>query len=187
MKYPKFSIRQFAFFQFVKDQHGEQVRSYTGDPYYIHLMSVADTVLHIRPDLVEVAMGHDLLEDTDCKTADIWNILKELQYTKSERSFIVDGIIALTDQYTKEAYPELNRKARKQMEAMRLGSIDPAYQTVKLADLIDNSVSIIEHDDKFARVYIQEKVDILDKMRLGDIGLFMKCCAIVSKFEEERN
>ena len=42
----------------------------------------------------------------------------------------------------------------------------PVVQTIKVADLIHNTWSIVEHDPKFAQVYLREK-----KVLLGALGL----------------
>jgi hypothetical protein len=44
-------------------------------------------------------------------------------------------------------------------------------QTIKLADLISNSKSIMEHDPAFAKTYLEEKRLLLDVMTKGDPGL----------------
>jgi guanosine-3',5'-bis(diphosphate) 3'-pyrophosphohydrolase len=44
-------------------------------------------------------------------------------------------------------------------------------QTIKLADLISNSKSIMEHDPAFAKTYLEEKRMLLAVMTRGDAGL----------------
>ena len=46
-----------------------------------------------------------------------------------------------------------------------------AAQTIKLADLISNSRSIMAHDPNFARTYLEEKRMLLEVMTKGDPGL----------------
>ena len=45
-------------------------------------------------------------------------------------------------------------------------------QTIKLADLINNTSSIVKHDTKFAKVYLREKALLLDVLTRGDITLW---------------
>ena len=170
--------RQQKFLVFVKQKHEGQVRKYTGEPYYTHLLSVAETVSKVLPDYtlaVEIALGHDLLEDTDCTSLDLYRKLRSIGYGSTESAVISTGVVALTDVYIKDDYPDLNRKARKQLEAQRLGKIDFVAQTIKYADLLDNGSSIGQHDPGFAKVYLQEKADILAVMDKGDKGLFELC------------
>jgi hypothetical protein len=44
-------------------------------------------------------------------------------------------------------------------------------QTIKLADLISNTRSIMEHDEAFAKTYLAEKRLLLEVMTKGDRGL----------------
>ncbi|MEO0828837.1 MAG: hypothetical protein AAFY03_00050 [Pseudomonadota bacterium] len=61
-----------------------------------------------------------------------------------------------------------NRAARKAAEAQRLSQISPDAQTIKYADLISNTNSIVERDKGFAKVYLAEKDAILKVMRDGN-------------------
>jgi hypothetical protein len=88
---------------------------------------------------------------------------------------IVNLVVELTDVYTKENFPDLNRRARKEMEAKRLGEISSRAQTIKYADLLDNGEDIMKNDPSFGRVYIKEKERILNYMNFGDRTLYNKC------------
>ena len=52
-------------------------------------------------------------------------------------------------------------------------------QTIKLADLISNSRSIMEHDPAFARTYLEEKRMLLEVMTKGDPGLYAEASKYV--------
>ncbi|MCE7992416.1 MAG: metal-dependent phosphohydrolase [Roseivirga sp.] len=174
------SKRQKRLLAFVKEQHGQQKRKYTGDPYWTHVYSVAERVSQLVPEGIEIALGHDLLEDTSCTYELLKSFLSKNGYTASEATQIADGVVELTDVFVKEDYPELNRKTRKEKEADRLSRISPLAQSVKYADLIDNNLSIVEHSSSFAKTYLMEKVDILDGMRLGNIHLLIHACAVLN-------
>jgi guanosine-3',5'-bis(diphosphate) 3'-pyrophosphohydrolase len=174
MRTIKLTARQEQLFAFVSKHHGDQVRKYTGEPYTEHLLNVATMV---PADLVEVALCHDLFEDTECSSLDLFDFLLNNGYDGNESDFICDGVHDLTDYYTKERCPDLNRAARKKLEAVRLGKISHTSQTVKYADLINNTSSIAYLDPGFAVTYMREKREILDQMRDGNIDLLIKCCA----------
>src|SRR5690349_15559855 len=92
--------RQEKLWQWVKEQHGEQKRKYTGDPYYTHLWNVAQLVNNVVPDLVfgiEVALCHDLFEDTKCTASDLYNKLYSIGYGFSEMVEIVESVYDLSD------------------------------------------------------------------------------------------
>lgn len=174
--------KQKLFFEFVKEQHGDQIRKYTGKPYWTHLLSVASIVARFDPLAIEVALGHDLIEDVDgCEWATIFDALVLCGYTEIEAYKIASAIQELTDKYTKENYPSLNRKARKRLEANRLSKVSSLAQTAKYADLIDNTAAIVEHDINFSRVYLDEKFQILEGMRNGNVNLLLECMTSLAK------
>ena len=168
--------RQERLLTFVKVEHGEQVRKYTNEPYWKHLVSVATIVSKYEPDGIEAALCHDLFEDTKCQPETLQNALIDFGYTKQESATIPALVMELTDRFIPELYPELNRNERKKREAERLGKICFLSQSVKYADLIDNTSSIVKYDKGFAVKYLQEKVRILDHMRNGNINLLIDCC-----------
>ena len=178
-----FTDRQLSLLEFVKTQHGTQVRKYTGEPYYNHCVDVANLVQPFDTEgkfLVEIALCHDLYEDTDCDEHTLAVMLPYFGYTDEEAWFISSSVVHLTDVYTKD-FVVLNRKARKEMEALRLSKIEPYLQTVKYADVISNTSSIVEHDVNFAKVYLEEKEYLLSIMNKGEISLYLRCCEIFEK------
>lgn len=181
--------KQRNLFEVVEHWHGEQKRKYTKEPYTRHLLAVANIILNLPVQisgLVEIALCHDLFEDTEFPQENMLGILLATGYSKGAAKFIELGIIALTDEFTGVAYPGINRKKRKGLEAERLGTIDPLYQTVKYADIIDNTSSIVKHDSGFAKVYMQEIQRVMDVMRGGNIVLRHKCDALVKQYFENQ-
>ncbi|MDW3194885.1 MAG: metal-dependent phosphohydrolase [Cytophagales bacterium] len=175
----EWTSQQKSLLEFVKKKHGDQKRKYTGAPYWTHLVAVATIVKPYAPEGVEIALCHDLFEDTSCGEEELLSLLTEAGYTNEKANMILHGALELTDQFVPENYPELNRKERKKREAVRLGEISALAQTVKYADLIDNSSSIIKEDPGFARIYLSEKQDILNVMRAGNPTLLKRCEKII--------
>lgn len=153
---------------FVTKWHGKQLRKYTDEPYIVHLLAVASRAEKAIPFGYEVGMCHDLVEDTDCTYKDIQEFFESIGYSNFSSLWIVKLVDQLTDVYTSEAYPNLNRATRKKLEAERLHKVHPDAQTVKYCDLIDNTSSIVKYDKDFAKVYLDEKQYILSKMNRGD-------------------
>lgn len=148
---------------FAATAHAGQLRKFDGLPYITHPIRVM-TMLHqhaaaVSEDQLVAAILHDVVEDTpvDIKTI-------ERRFGSTVASLVFD----LTDQFTPEAYPSMNRFARKAAERTRLASISAQAQDIKLADLIDNTISIVAGDIGFARTYLREKEDLLKVMRDGD-------------------
>lgn len=170
--------KQIALLEFVKHEHGEQKRKYTIEPYWGHCLSVAELVQQYEPEgfTFEIALCHDLIEDPKTPSHRIVKELTFIGYTPKESFHILDGVLALTDFYTHERYPYLKRKDRKRLECLRLSGIDPIFQSVKYADLIDNTSSIVANDPGFAKVYLAEKGEILKEMNKGNSILYRLAC-----------
>lgn len=150
-----------------------QVRKYTGEPYWVHTDRVAILVDdHGGTDaMIAAAHLHDVLEDVEPEL--IKRGMKE--YSDHFRvalaefpSEVRNMVVELTHEFTQEKYPKLNRAQRKKLEADRLALVSRNSKTIKLADLIDNSDSIVKHDIGFARTYLREKEYLLGVLREGE-------------------
>jgi hypothetical protein len=75
---------------------------------------------------------------------------------------LADGVRLLSDTETG------NRAQRKAAGRARLAAAPDWVQTIKCADLISNTASIVQHDPAFAVVYIEEKRLLLDVMTRAD-------------------
>lgn len=144
--------------EFGANAHEGQVRKYTGNPYFNeHCVAVAARVKARGgdDDMIVAALLHDTVEDTDVTLDEV------------EREFgiaVASLVDALTDRYTHEAYPELNRAKRKKLEAERMATVSDAAKEIKLCDMMDNTESIVSHDPGFAKVYLREKAYLLECM-----------------------
>jgi (p)ppGpp synthase/HD superfamily hydrolase len=109
--------------------------------------------------MVAAAWLHDVVEDTGCT------------YTDIHMAFGAD-IAALVGWLTDVSKPEDGpRWYRKKMDREHTAEAPAEAQTIKLADLISNSRSIMEHDPKFAKTYLEEKRLLLTVMTRGDADL----------------
>lgn len=176
----KLTTQQTKLLDFVKEKHFSQKRKYTGEPYWYHLLAVANTTDGLAPFAIEISLCHDLFEDTSTSYNELDKFLLEIGYLPDESIYICDGVMALTDLYTKDAYPDFNRAKRKALEATRLGSIKPDYQTIKYGDLIDNTSSIVDNDPNFAKTYLKEKREILSKMKSGNQTLYKQALSQIN-------
>jgi (p)ppGpp synthase/HD superfamily hydrolase len=149
-------------FEFAKAKHAGQVRRYTGEPYINHCFAVAALVAIVpwrTEEMLAAAILHDTIEDTDTTYEEL---VKEFGRT------IANLVLDLTDQIPLSAG---NRTHRKELEAERLARTSMAAQTIKVADLIDNTLTIAEHDPGFAKVYLKEKAHLLSVLTLADEDL----------------
>jgi (p)ppGpp synthase/HD superfamily hydrolase len=157
--------------------HGDQKRKYSGEPYVNHTITVSNIVRDYGGDesMVYAAILHDVLEDTPTNSLELVKRLMGVTDDSELTMKVLRLVKELTDIYTKESYPDINRKGRKEMEAMRLGEVSPKAQTIKYADLLDNGVDILKNDPKFGEVYLKEKETILKYMDKGNSELYNKC------------
>jgi hypothetical protein len=87
----------------------------------------------------------------------------------------------LTDQFTKANYPQWNRRKRKQKEAERLSKTSADAQTIKYADILDNSLTIVNAGEDFARTYLVEGRVILKEMKNGNQALRERVIQVVEE------
>ena len=162
--------------ELAKNLHGDQKRKYTGEPYVNHTIQVAKIVKEYggSDTMICAAILHDVLEDTPTTPIQLFNHLRSI-ISNAKTIETLKLVKELTDVFTKENYPDINRKGRKEMEAMRLGLISPDAQTIKYADLLDNGQDIMRNDPKFGEVYLKEKEEILKHMNKGNQELYKKC------------
>lgn len=177
--------RQASLYAFCVLHHHTQKRKYTNEPYINHCIAVAEMADTLCDFGWEIGMCHDLLEDTECDSFELYNALKRFGYSIENSKFIVGRVLELTDKYTHENYPDFNRAIRKKLEAKRLHGISYAAQTVKYCDLINNTDSIVKYDKGFAVKYIAEKREILEGMKGGNKHMLRKCQFSLRKAEKE--
>lgn len=160
--------------KFATIAHEGQVRKYTDEPYIEHpkrVVALLKTVKH-TPEMVAAAYLHDVVEDTKVSIQDI---------KARFGSQVADLVAELTDEYEKVKYPNLNRRARKDLEVMRQAKMTTAAKTIKLADVIDNTRDIVKNDPGFARKYLREMYGLTRALQGGEFDLLMKACYEVEK------
>lgn len=149
----------FEAMKFAREVHQHQQRKYTGNPYADHLAEVAGIVTTIidhdfdHDTIIAVAWLHDCMEDQGVALGTIGRRFGLV---------VADGVCLLSDLETG------NRAERKAASRTRLASAPGWVQTIKCADLISNTSSIVKHDPNFAVVYMEEKRLLLDVMTHAD-------------------
>lgn len=152
-------------------KHQGQIIRRTTIPYFNHLTAVAEMAGPLEELGYETGLCHDLLEDTDTTSSELWNALLSFGYTEKQADKITSSVVELTDVFTAVAYPELSKKERKKKEADRLVSISATAQTVKYADLIYNIEWVLKFDQKHAGKYLKKKKLLMESLNRGDAGL----------------
>jgi len=148
-------IDAFDAMRFAQEKHRKQVRKYTGNPYADHLAEVACITATVGGDAESIAVAwlHDCREDQGVSG-------EEIEALFGMR--VAVGVALLSD------FEVGNRAARKAASRTRLASAPGWVQTIKCADLISNTRSIVKHDPRFAVMYLAEKRALLEVLTLAD-------------------
>lgn len=155
-----------------------QKRRYSGEDYIVHPRAVvALLVEHAQDehyDTLAAAWLHDVLEDTELDGRVI------LEFCSLD---VFQAVVTLTN----EPLTYGNRKERKEADNKRLASAPGWVQTVKVADLIDNTRSIVQYDPDFAKVYMREKAELLKVLTRADPALLTMARKIVDEYYTSQN
>lgn len=147
--------------EFAMHAHAGQKRKYTGEPYFVHCAEVAaltSSTFVLGREAIAAAFLHDTIED--CPEVDYQLLRQIFGHT------VAYMVVQLTDNETG------NRAARKAASRERLSQASYAVKTIKLADLISNTRSIVACDPAFAKVYLEEKRLLLPCLIEGDRHLY---------------
>ena len=177
----KFILRAKFFAEAGHDSIG-QTRKYTGEPYHVHIHEVGNIVMSVTNDVETIAAAflHDLEEDVKGRYG--------LSYIHLRFGLEVRNLVEeLTDKYTPEHYPYLNRAERKVLEAWRISQTSSKAQTIKVADLISNTRSIVDYDVGFARTYLLEKERMLAGLTKANPILLERAKQILTEAKEKVN
>lgn len=137
---------------FAARAHAGQVRKYTGEPYVTHCDAVATMVAMVGGDeaMMAAAWLHDTIEDTPAT-------LDEL------RAEFGEDVATLVNWLTDVSRPEDgNRAARKALDRAYIARAPARAKAIKLADMIDNTSTIVVRDPGFAEIYMAEKSALLE-------------------------
>lgn len=150
-----------------------QIRKYTGEPYIVHPLEVANILYEYFPEdeaLQIAAILHDVIEDT--KVTDV-----------AIATLFGSDVAALVLEVTDISKPtDGNRKTRKEIDRIHISKASLRGKNLKLADLISNSATITQYDPKFARVYMAEKKELLEVLQDGQPELLQRAEEIVSNY-----
>ena len=150
---------------FAAEKHKNQRRKDAQiTPYINHPIELVNVLVNeggvVSWDILCAALLHDVIEDTEYTYE---NILTEFGETVAQYVWWLTKIDSLP-----------TRAENKYETRLKLAKAPVEAQTIKLADLLDNTPSIIQYDSEFAKVYVPEKLDLLTAMNKGDKTLYDK-------------
>lgn len=157
---------------FAEAAHREagQLRKYTGQPYIVHPLAVADLVRYVAPDdhaLIAAALLHDVVEDTARTSDDIYN---EFGFDIARLVSEVTDVSTPSDGY---------RAQRKNLDLQHIARASVRGMTLKLGDLTHNTESIVEYDADFSLIYLPEKIRLLHVLKDGHAALYKLALGIL--------
>lgn len=165
-------VKKAAIFAAKAHANVDHLRKHTGEPYIVHPTAVARWVAGYghREDTIVAAYLHDTIEDC--------GVTKE-QIEQEFGATVAEYVWWLTHITTKA---DGNRDTRMEIERQRLANAPYEVKSIKLADMIDNSTGIIQHDPAFAVKYMKEKSALLEVLKDGDYMLHIIAQAIVDDY-----
>src|SRR5688572_28313841 len=158
--------RALAFAKAAHESIGQK-RKHTGEPYIVHPIAVAELVRSVphTPEMIAAAYLHDVVEDTPVTIEEI----------RAEFGPVVAELVGWLTDVSKPA--DGNRRVRKDIDLRQTAKAPPQAKTIKLADLIDNSLTIARFDPGFWPVYRREKLALLEVLKAGDRTLWERAAA----------
>jgi len=164
---------------FAVNAHKGQMRKYADQPYVEHPIRVMERCQQYSTEtpVLLAAILHDVLEDTSVDE----NALRDFLHNAADKHVAektLKLVVELTDVYTKQNYPASNRAKRRSQEIGRLSKVSGEAQTIKYADIIDNT-DVAKHDRSFARVYLKEARLMLEAMKDGNPQLRENAISLV--------
>ena len=153
------------------EAHNTQTRK-DGSPFINHPIAVAQNLYHFGfkdIELLSAALLHDVLEDTDYTLDSL--MFKLTKIVDSTFATVVCGyVINMTNPYSKDNYPTLNRKARKDLEIKDFKSwINPNLKALKLSDILSNLREFDALNIDFAKTYIMEDFEIIKILKIESV------------------
>lgn len=112
--------------------------------------------LHATPEMIAAALLHDTVEDVPWVTQSMID------------AYFGNIVGRLVENLTDVAKPsDGNRAARTAINRAHTALAEPEAKTIKCADLLHNTASILQHDPGFAVIYMKEKRLLLQEALIG--------------------
>lgn len=173
-RYEKYFVLNKVAENYAKIKHDSigHKRKYTGEPYWVHLQEVSSLVAQVGGTyfMQSAAFLHDTVEDVKVSLEEIEEVFGK-------------EICILVEMLTDVSKPEDgNRAKRKALDLEHTKNSSKEAKTIKLADLISNSLSITFYDPNFAKVYMKEKKALLEVLKEGHPQLYQQAKEILDNY-----
>ena len=159
---------------FADQAHDGQLRKFTGLPYISHPMEVMQIVRGVcnDDDVLAAAVLHDVIEDCDVTYTDL-----VLEFNENIARMVYQVTNAADEQ-------DGDRIARAFINRQIMMNASESAQTIKLADIISNLSGIdlaLECDPAWAKMYLEEKVDMINVLTRGDATLNKRAASLAAE------
>lgn len=167
------SIKLIDAIKFATKHHEGQMRKGENLPYIVHPLRVLAIISSYNNNeaVLCAAVLHDVIEDTEATAHDV---------REKFGIYICKLVLELTDISKPE---DGNRAKRKEIDRQHIASGSNECHLIKIADLIDNTESIIKHMPDFAPVYIQEKERLLSELGGAPSGLHRIARELIQEYK----
>lgn len=150
-------IEEAAIFSKIAHESIGQKRKYTGNPYYIHPRNVALLLscngYGADETIIASAYLHDIYEDVNREN-------KYFSLGTIKEYFGTDIMLIVESLSTDVLFPDGTRAERNKLKLQHYSKLTREAAIVKIADLTDNCSDIVKHDKDFAKIYLNECLDI---------------------------
>ena len=153
--------------------HAGQQRKYDFNPYICHPAHVVGLLVSAGisdEEVLAAAWLHDAVEDN----SNVTNLMI--------RTLFGTRVAELVEALTNVEKEVGNRKHRKELDRRRMAGASADAKSIRLADMLSNIPSIILNDLGFAKVYLQEKSELLEVLKDGNASLYNAAHDVISEY-----
>lgn len=159
---------------FADQAHDGQLRKFSGLPYISHPMEVMQIVRGVcnDDDVLAAAVLHDVIEDCGVTYTDLM-----LEFNENIAHLVYQVTNAADDE-------DGDRIVRAYINRNVMANASDDAQTIKLADIISNLSGIdlaLECDPAWAKMYLEEKVDMINVLTRGDATLKKRAASLAAE------
>jgi len=141
--------------KFAIEAHSGQFRKFDKTPYIKHPLSVMGMMTELTDEqaILSACVLHDTVEDCEDVT---------LEIIHERFGEIVAGYVFYVT--AKSQKTDGSRKIRKEIDRIHYSIGSDVSQNIKVLDMIDNIPSMVLYDSEFAKLYIKEKLNLLETL-----------------------
>lgn len=160
-------------YDYASIKHKGQFRKISGNLYITHPERVYRLVRLVDDfdQLGCAALLHDVVEDCYSDSITQLDLIREIE--NKFGSGVKRIVCELTNVYTKQNYPNWDRKKRKEAELRRIRDISTEAKLIKCADRIDNILNY-KINNGLEHYYINESYDLYNVLKNNTSAIYLE-------------